>query len=270
MTATAIWQEIGDRVWVRRYAFIDQTIGVVGGSDGLLVIDTRSSHRDAAELKADIRLLGPVIGWAVNTHRHWDHTFGNALFPESELWGHERCVTGMLEFGETDRAEIIEEYPDRTAEWNEVVITPPRSTFAEHAAIDIGGRTVDLRYLGRGHTDGDIVVVVPDAAVLFAGDLLENGSPPWFGDGYPLDWPTTAEGILALTSGPVAAGHGEVGDRLFVERQLEELREIANLGRAVASGDLSLETAVARAPYKQGASRAAIRRAAAQARGELD
>jgi glyoxylase-like metal-dependent hydrolase (beta-lactamase superfamily II) len=270
MTATAIWQEIGDRVWVRRYAFIDQTIGVVGGADGLLVIDTRSSHRDAAELKSDIRLLGPVVGWAVNTHRHWDHTFGNALFPETELWGHERCVTGMLEFGETERAEIIEDYPDRTAEWNEVVITPPRSTFTEHAAIDIGGRTVDLRYLGRGHTDGDIVVVVPDAGVLFAGDLLENGSPPWFGDGYPLDWPATAEGILALTTGPVAAGHGEVGDRVFVERQLEELREIANLGRAVAAGDLSLETAVARAPYKQGASRAAIRRAAAQARGEID
>ena len=176
----------------------------------------------------------------------------------------------MLEHGEAERAEILEEYPDRADEWREVVITPPRSSFAERATIDIGGRSVDLRYLGRGHTDGDIVVVVPDAAVLFAGDLLENGSPPWFGDGYPLDWPATAEAILALTTGAVAAGHGEVGDRSFVERQLEELREIANLGRSVAAGDLSLETAVTRAPYRPGASRAAIERAAAQARGELD
>ena len=270
MTAKTVWQEIGDRVWVRRYAFIDQTIGVVGGADGLLVIDTRSSHRDAAELRAELRLLGPVVGWAVNTHRHWDHTFGNAMFPDGALWGHERCVSGMLELGETDRAEILQDYPDRAEEWREVVITPPRQTFVERATIDLGGRTVDLRYLGRGHTDGDIVVVVPDAGVLFAGDLLENGSPPWFGDGYPLDWPATAEALLALVAGPVAAGHGEVGDRAFVERQLQEFREIANLGRSIAAGDLSLEAAVARAPYRPRAARAAIERAAAQARGELD
>ena len=271
MTTTAsIWREIGDRVWVRRYDFIDQTIGAVGGADGLLVVDTRSSHRDGAELRAELRRLGPVVGWAVNTHRHWDHSFGNAAFAGSELWGHVLCAEGMRVHGESERAEILEDYPDRAEEWREVVITPPRSTFTDRATIDIGGRTVDLRYLGRGHTDGDIVVVVPDAGVLFAGDLLENGSPPWFGDGYPLDWPDTVEGLLALVAGPVAAGHGEVGDRTIVERSLEEIREIANLGRAVASGGLSMDAAVARAPYRPGPSRGAIERAASQARGELD
>ena len=55
---------------------------------------------------------------------------------------------------------------------------------------------IRLAYLGRGHTDNDIVVSIPDADVLCAGDLLENGAPPWFGDGYPMDWPATVERIL--------------------------------------------------------------------------
>jgi glyoxylase-like metal-dependent hydrolase (beta-lactamase superfamily II) len=133
----------------------------------------------------------------------------------------------------------------------------------------VGGRTVDLRYLGRGHTDSDIVVLVPDAGVLFAGDLLENPAPPYFGDGYPLDWPDTAAATLALVTGRVAPGHGEVADRGFVEGALDEFRLVASLGRAVGAGELSLEAAVGKGPYGVEGSREPIERAAAQARGEL-
>jgi glyoxylase-like metal-dependent hydrolase (beta-lactamase superfamily II) len=264
------WQEIGDRVWVRRYEFLDQTIGAIGGADGLLVVDSRSSHRQAAELEADTRALGLDVRWVVNTHRHWDHAFGNARFARAELWGHDRCASGMLEDGEIVRAELIEEMPERADEWREVVITPPRCLFAERATIDLGGRPVELRYLGRGHTDGDIVLLVPDADVLFGGDLVENGGPPSFGDSFPLDWPATVQSLLGLVSGPVAPGHGDVGDRTFVLRQIEELSEVAALGRSVAAGESSLDDALARGPYGPERNRHAIERAVAQARGALD
>jgi glyoxylase-like metal-dependent hydrolase (beta-lactamase superfamily II) len=72
------WQEIGDRVWVRRYEPLDQTIGVIGGAAGLVVVDSRASHRLADELRDELRLLpGAVVG-VVNTHGHWDHVFGDA------------------------------------------------------------------------------------------------------------------------------------------------------------------------------------------------
>jgi glyoxylase-like metal-dependent hydrolase (beta-lactamase superfamily II) len=264
-----VWHEIADRVWVRRYRFFDQTIGVIGGDDGLLVIDTRTSHRQGAELLADLSELPGTVRWVVNTHHHHDHCFGNWVFRDAELWGHERCATRLMAHGETMRAELIEGMPDEADEWREVVVTPPRVTFGHRATIEVGDRAVELRYLGRGHTDDDIVVTVPAVGVLFAGDLLENGAPPYFGDGFALDWPATIEALIGLTTGPVAPGHGEVADRAFAERSLEELRAVADLGRRVAAGELSVEAAIARGPYGPTASREPVERATAQARGEL-
>ena len=270
ITAMTVWHEIGDRIWVRRYRFFDQTIGVVGGDDGLLVIDTRSSHRQGAELRTDLAELPGPVRWVVNTHHHHDHCFGNHVFRDAELWGQTRCPIRLVEHAEQMREELVHDMPDQADEWRDVVVTPPTRTFDERATIELGGRAVELRYLGRGHTDNDIVLTVPDAGVLFAGDLLENGAAPYFGDGYPLDWPATVEAIIAVGASTIAAGHGEVGDLAFAERSLEEIRTIADLGRAVAGGELSVEDAMGRSPYKPKASREPIERAAAQARGELD
>jgi len=75
------WQEIGDRVFVRRYAFYDQNIGVVVGDGGLLLVDTRVSHRQAAEIRDDIRSISSLpVTTVVNTHGHSDHAFGNHVF----------------------------------------------------------------------------------------------------------------------------------------------------------------------------------------------
>ena len=266
----SVWQEIADRVWVRRYRFYDQTIGVVAGTGGLLVIDTRTSHRQGAELRADLRELPGAVRWGVNTHHHHDHCFGNAVFDDVELWGLEGCARQLIAQAETMRAELIHDFPKSTDEWREVVVTPPTQLFRARASIDLGDRTVELRHLGRGHTDDDVVVSVADAGVVFAGDLLENGAPPYFGDGFPLDWPATVEGLIGLGAGIVAAGHGDVADLAFAERSLAELRAVADLGRQVAAGELSPDAAIERGPYGPKRSREPVERAAAQARGELD
>ena len=94
------------------------------------------------------------------------------------------------------------------------------------AVLDVGGREVVLRFLGRGHTDHDLVVEVEaagDATVIFAGDLVEQGAPPAFEDAWPAEWPATLGRLHALARGPVVPGHGAVVDAAFVGAQREEL-----------------------------------------------
>ncbi|HKG18251.1 MAG TPA: MBL fold metallo-hydrolase, partial [Candidatus Limnocylindrales bacterium] len=136
--------------------------------------------------------------------------------------------------------------------------------------IDPGGRTVELRYLGRGHTDNDIVITVPGADVLFAGDLLENDATPYFGDAFPLDWPGTVERVVEFATGVVVPGHGTIGDRGFVVRQMTEFRSIAELARLVADGRLDIDGAVLRTPYRADEARQPLERALVQLAGELD
>jgi len=265
------WLEIGDRVFTRRYRFFDQQIGVVLGGSDVLVIDTRVSERQGREIRDDLReLTHDPVTLVVNTHWHHDHTFGNHVFRPATIWGHERTPPRLREFGERMRAELAEGLPELAADVAEVTIDPPDRVFSEHAAVGIGDRRVDLRYLGRGHTDSDIVVEVRDAGVLFAGDLLEAGATPYFGDGYPLDWPETVSRLAELAVGPVVPGHGEVGDRAFAESQLAGFLEIARLGREVNAGRLTLDDAIAASPFDAATSREPLERTLAQLRGELD
>ena len=103
------------------------------------------------------------------------------------------------------------ELPDLAADLREVVVDPPDRTFEEQAVVDVGDRQVELRYLGRGHTDHDAIVLVPGTGVMFAGDLLENGAVPSFGDSYPLDWPATVDGLTPLVERIAVPGHGDPG-----------------------------------------------------------
>jgi glyoxylase-like metal-dependent hydrolase (beta-lactamase superfamily II) len=114
------------------------------------------------------------------------------------------------------------------------------------------------------------VVEVPDAGVLFAGDLLEDGATPYFGDGYPLDWPETASRLVDLVRGPVVPGHGGIRDRAFAESQRDAFLEIARLAREVHARRASLDDAIAASPFSPETSRKPLERALAQLRGELD
>src|SRR5436190_9655260 len=146
------WIELGDRVFVRRYVFFDQNIGVVLGDDAALVIDTRSTHAQAREIVADLRRLTPFpVRVVVDTHGHFDHAYGNHVFRPAPIWGHEGCVAFMTRTGEARRTRIAAENPEVAADVPEVVIDPPDKTFSETAYVDVGGRRVVLRFLGRGH-----------------------------------------------------------------------------------------------------------------------
>ncbi|HLA17463.1 MAG TPA: MBL fold metallo-hydrolase [Candidatus Limnocylindrales bacterium] len=267
------WAEIEDGVLVGRYRFYEQNIGVIVGHDGVLVIDTRTTPRQAREILDDIAAQTRLpVRWFVNTHWHYDHAFGNALMRPAEGWGHAACAPGLLAHAERMRSAFSQEVPGLAAEVAEVVIDPPERSFETTATIDLGdGRNCELAYLGRAHTDSDIVVTIPHAGVLFAGDMLENGGPPYFGDGYPIAWPDTVERMLPLVRGQVVPGHGDVAGRIFVDRQLADFRAVASLARQAVAEGLSIDDVLSEAPWDGHPQvREALERALAELRGELE
>ncbi|GAA4935001.1 glyoxylase-like metal-dependent hydrolase (beta-lactamase superfamily II) [Nonomuraea thailandensis] len=254
------WQEVGDRVYVRRHESYDLNTGLIVGDGHCLVLDTRSSHREARDLVEAVRTITASPWTVVNSHSHFDHCFGNAIFQPAEIWGHARCVEEIEADGEQQRAVLIERRPELREELEEVAIVPPDHTFTVAAGLDIGGRIVNLRHFGLGHSSNDVVAHVPDAGVVFAGDLVEEGAPPAFGDSYPLDWPGTLAAMLNEMPEPVIVpGHGAVVDRSYVLAQHDELALVADLAkRAHVEG---LRDMITSFPYPEDVSRQAIARA---------
>ena len=267
------WIEIGDRVFVRRYEFYDQNIGVVLGDSAALVIDTRSTHAQGREILADLRMLtADPVTTVVDTHGHFDHAFGNHVFRPASIWGQAGCPPFMIRTGEQRRARIAKDEPSIAAEIAEVVLDPPDKVFEDAKTVEVGGRPVDLLYLGRGHTDHDAVISIPDADVVFAGDLVEGGAVPYFNDAYPLDWPATARALAELVTGTIVPGHGAHAGRAFAEQQAAAIGDIADIARRIHGGELVLEDALALTPFPEFPSdqvRAPLGRALAQLRGEL-
>jgi glyoxylase-like metal-dependent hydrolase (beta-lactamase superfamily II) len=264
------WQEVGDRVYAHHFDFLDQQIGVVLGADDVLVVDTRSTPSHAREIATDLlELTRNPISIVVDTHWHWDHAFGNSAFRPAPIWGHVRTAERLRTEGDERRKGLFEYLPDLADELRAMEIVPPDHTFEDRATVEVGDRVVELAFHGRAHTDADISVFVPDAKVLFAGDLIENGAPPSFGDGYPIDWPSAVEQLLPLAAGAVVPGHGPVGDLAFVQSQLAAFRGLADLARQVHDGNLDIESALAASPFGPKTPRDAFERALAQLRGAL-
>lgn len=257
---TTGWREVGDGVLVRRHDSYDLNVGLVVGEGACLVVDTRASHLQARELVAAVRSVTRHPWTVVNTHAHFDHYFGNAVFDPAAIWGHSRCAETITVHGEEHRRQAIAEFGS-AAELSEVDIRPPDRTFPVSASLDIGGRAVTLRHLGLGHTDNDIVVLVPDAGVMFAGDLIEQGAPPAFEDAYPLDWPTTVDALLAIVTDPVVPGHGAVVDRAFVQAQRDDLAELADMARRSYTDGRPLDGLDSRGPFPPEVTAIALARA---------
>jgi glyoxylase-like metal-dependent hydrolase (beta-lactamase superfamily II) len=257
-TADAVargWVELADGVFVRRYAFYDQNIGVILGDGEALVIDTRATYPQAREIVAHVRELTPFpITVVVDTHGHFDHALGNAIFRPATIWGQDGCVPFMRRNGESRMAAIAADEPELADDLAEIVIDPPDRTFTVEASVEVGGRPVGLHFLGRAHTDHDAVVTVPGTGVVFGGDVVEQGNVPFYGDAYPYEWPATAAALARLVSpgdGILVPGHGDHAGRDFADGQAASIAALAALARRVEAGELTLDGAIAEHPFPE-------------------
>ncbi|MBW8751758.1 MAG: MBL fold metallo-hydrolase [Propionibacteriales bacterium] len=270
----SMFAEVADRVWVARSEWFDVNVSVVAGSEGLLVVDTNASDVAARAVLADLRRLStaPLVA-AVNTHVHFDHTFGNGVFAAegAELVAHEEAAAALPQHAAEIVAQAAAEADEdeRYAELVATEVVVPRRTFSSALTVDLGDRIVELVHPGRGHTSGDVVVRVEDADVVLAGDLVEESTArdavPGFGaDCYPMDWPSTMDLVLNLI-GPgtvVVPGHGAPVRRDFVEDQRAALGVVAETIRDLAGRGVPLDQALDAAewPYPREALADAVRR----------
>ena len=263
--------EIADGVHILRYPVLDVNVTLVLGGAAALVVDTLSTEAQAGELVEAARAVTDLPLIAVNTHHHFDHAFGNAVLAAegAPIWAHEEACVLLRTRGDALRAQWAVEWP-QVAGLADVTIHPPDHAVHLESTLDLGGRQVVLRHYGRGHTAGDLVVLVPDTDTVIAGDLVEESGPPQFQDAYPLDWPDTLAAILphlgAATK--VVPGHGAVVDRAFVTDQHAQLAALDWLIRDGEADAAPVARVAAKAPYDLDTALIAVRRGYDQLAGK--
>lgn len=199
--------------------------GAVVGADGLLVIDTCATvERTRRFLDALRAATGAApVRWAVNTHQHGDHTYGNSLLPAATvLIGHERMREGL-------RVDpVIDGCPPFWAplpDWGDVRRRLPDVAISGSTTVYLGDRRVDLLHPGGpAHTSGDLVAWLPDERVLFAGDLVFAGLTPLVFMGSVTGALAAIDWLAALAPDVLVPGHGPVLTGADIGRVLDEHR----------------------------------------------
>jgi cyclase len=214
--------------------------GALVGDDGVVLIDTCATRRRTERFLAAVgRVSGDApIRVAVNTHLHGDHTYGNALLPDSTvIIGHEETRVGLLaDFLLTATPPVWSPTPN----WEIAEVRPPTVVLRDELTLYQGKRRVEVRHPGyAAHTLGDVVAWLPEDGVLFSGDLLFHRITPLVMMGSvdgalrSLDW------LAGFDAATVVPGHGgiitaaELPDVLAgLERYYRLIAEIARDGSA--------------------------------------
>ncbi|WP_211879549.1 MBL fold metallo-hydrolase [Pseudarthrobacter albicanus] len=214
------WLEVGPDNYVLTTQGSLLNTGLVVGTERAMVIDTGGGPRQGREILDAVREKTALPLVVVNTHAHYDHFFGNAVFADAgvtEFWAHENCAAEIEGNGDAQRRLVGSGEPEMAAGdgQNVELVVPNAIVKDQPVLVDLGGQTVTLFYLGRGHTDGDLLVGT--GTTLYAGDLVEQGSYPSFEDSYPEEWADALRHISALRHRYefLIPGHGQpFGDQL--------------------------------------------------------
>jgi cyclase len=217
--------------------------GFLTGPQGTFSIDACSTERRTRAYLAAIRRVTPrPVRTLVNTHHHCDHTFGNALFPAATIVAHERARAEVIAFGPAQELPFWEN-PD----WGKLPLEPPFLTFTDEIALHAGDTRVTVRHVSTpAHTTNDVIAWIPEASVLFCGDLVFNGGTPFLLMGSVAGCVEALEkAVLPLGAGTVVPGHGPVFQGTApIEATLDYLRFVLDLAaRGRAAGVSPLQAA---------------------------
>ncbi|MFJ5681229.1 MBL fold metallo-hydrolase [Streptomyces sp. NPDC093099] len=232
-------------------------IGVIGGRDAVLVVETGMGPGNAEkvlEFAADY--AGGRRLFLTTTHFHPEHAFGAQVFAGEATFLINRAQAEDLKVkgpGYLDMFRGLGESVARRLEG--VALAQPDVVYDESYDLDLGGRVVQLRATGRAHSRGDQVVRVPDADVLFTGDLVEAGQfaifpwfPPYDTDVSGTRWLSVMGWLAAEGAGIVVPGHGDVGGPQLltdVRDYLRLLRDETWLRRDSAAGEETIAAEIA-------------------------
>jgi cyclase len=257
-----MWRPVGTRIHVA-FGQGGNVVLLRDGADALIVDSKNLGY--GITLRREAEALGARLRYFVNTHHHADHVGGNAAFTSDVPLIAQRTATARIRTwaeglvgrenqqlataaetlrGRGGSAAVIGEI-DRVREQLRTVTADrfvPAREIGEGEEIRVGSRTVQLKHIGRGHTDNDVFLFMPEENVLHTGDLLFNGSHGFMdqnGGVLSQGWQRSVQAMLALSNSEtvVIPGHGEITNRAGLQRQydyFEQLREAVT--RGVAQG----------------------------------
>ena len=223
---TVSFDEIGSGL----YAYTaegDPNSGIIVGDDCVMVVDAQATPVMAMDVIARVRqVTDKPIRYVLLTHYHAVRVLGASGYQDAEILASDATRELIVERGEQDKDSEMGRFPRlfRAAE-SVPGLTWPTVTFGDAMTVWLGKREVRIRHIGRAHTAGDVIAHVPDANVVFSGDLVEYHSACYCGDAHFADWPATLDRLAAFDASALVPGRGaalvtpeKVGDGIAMTR----------------------------------------------------
>jgi glyoxylase-like metal-dependent hydrolase (beta-lactamase superfamily II) len=206
------------------YAFTaegDPNSGVIIGDDGVIVIDAQATPAMAGQVIERVRkVTDKPIKYVVLSHYHAVRVLGASAYKAQEIVASDACRSMIAERGQEDWDSEYGRFPRlfRAAE-SIPGLTWPTITFKRTMTLYLGKRRVELGQIGRAHTAGDVIAWVPDANVVFSGDIVEYKSACYCGDAHFTDWPRTLTRLDGFKAEALVPGRGDalVGSAVVAE-----------------------------------------------------
>jgi glyoxylase-like metal-dependent hydrolase (beta-lactamase superfamily II) len=191
--------------------------GVIATSEGVVVLDALSSEAIARqEREAIASVIKQPVRFLVSSTFHNNYTWGNVAYPDVIKIGHENYRADLMAQMRRDRAA-----PDNQK------ARLPQVTFRDRLTIHLGGKEIQILYLGRGHTRGDSIIFVPQDRIAYVSELFFSDQFLYINDGYGLSWLKTLDAIEALPADILVPGHGPIPqDSKETRQSLHRFREI--------------------------------------------
>ena len=205
---------------IRQPGFTTVSLFVVG-RNGVLVADGQGSPAATQTMLDRIRTVSPLpIKWYVVGSDHGDHTAGNSVLPKD--------ITYIVH--PNSRAQLVRDSTaaassGRSGQQPRTVIVPPVAMTGDRETIDLGGISVDVLFLGRAHTGGDLSVYVPGAKILFMSEAYLNRVFPAMRSAYPDEWVGAIDKALAMDVTRYVPGHGFIEEPTVSREELVEFRK---------------------------------------------
>ncbi|MEN8933984.1 MAG: MBL fold metallo-hydrolase [Planktotalea arctica] len=221
------FDEVGRDVWAFT-AEGDPNSGVIIGDESVMIVEAQATPRLANKVIEKVReVTDKPISHLVLTHYHAVRVLGASAYGANQIVMGDIARAMVVERGQEDWDSEFQRFP-RLFEGHESIpgLTYPTTTFNDDMTVYLGNRRVDLMHLGRAHTAGDIVIHVPDENVMFTGDIVEDHSACYCGDGHFSDWSETLDNIASFDVDAIAPGRGSalIG-KDAVERAIESTRD---------------------------------------------
>ena len=237
------FEEIGNDL----FAFTaegDPNSGIIVGDDSVMVIDAQATPTLARQVIQKVRsVTDKPISHLVLSHYHAVRVLGAAEYKAANIIMSSKARSMVVERGQEDWDSEFDRFPRLFKGHEEISgLTWPTTTFDKKMSLFLGKRRVDLYFLGRAHTAGDIVIHVPDSNVLFTGDIVEYKSACYCGDAHLQEWPKTLGKIAKFQAVSLVPGRGDaltdprqINDAIdltedFVTSTFKSVSKIANAG----------------------------------------